>query len=108
MIRRPPRSTLFPYTTLFRSASGLSRVPGDPRAGGGGCPPRRGLSGARGCAGRRGVGLYPGRGAPLRRRANRPSPAVLPPSALRSSASLSPPPDAPALILLEPRALTWE
>src|SRR2546423_7496085 len=26
MIRRPPRSTLFPYTTLFRSA--------------GGCPPR--------------------------------------------------------------------
>src|SRR5256885_10534100 len=28
MIRRPPRSTLFPYTTLFRSASdrGLSRA----------------------------------------------------------------------------------
>src|SRR2546422_11145988 len=24
MIRRPPRSTLFPYTTLFRSPSGLS------------------------------------------------------------------------------------
>src|SRR3712207_6996448 len=24
MIRRPPRSTLFPYTTLFRSAGGLS------------------------------------------------------------------------------------
>src|SRR5260221_8948178 len=23
MIRRPPRSTLFPYTTLFRSSSGL-------------------------------------------------------------------------------------
>src|SRR5258707_6505111 len=23
MIRRPPRSTLFPYTTLFRSGSGL-------------------------------------------------------------------------------------
>src|SRR5256886_13160299 len=23
MIRRPPRSTLFPYTTLFRSAGGL-------------------------------------------------------------------------------------
>src|SRR5258707_5092161 len=23
MIRRPPRSTLFPYTTLFRSASGI-------------------------------------------------------------------------------------
>src|SRR5260221_9779507 len=25
MIRRPPRSTLFPYTTLFRSHSGLQR-----------------------------------------------------------------------------------
>src|SRR2546430_6423643 len=24
MIRRPPRSTLFPYTTLFRSAAALS------------------------------------------------------------------------------------
>src|SRR2546426_7948726 len=26
MIRRPPRSTLFPYTTLFRSVSGNVRV----------------------------------------------------------------------------------
>src|SRR2546430_3635105 len=26
MIRRPPRSTLFPYTTLFRSTSIASRV----------------------------------------------------------------------------------
>src|SRR3712207_8789800 len=25
MIRRPPRSTLFPYTTLFRSKEGLRR-----------------------------------------------------------------------------------
>src|SRR6266496_4867512 len=25
MIRRPPRSTLFPYTTLFRSLAGLRR-----------------------------------------------------------------------------------
>src|SRR2546425_3217088 len=25
MIRRPPRSTLFPYTTLFRSRSGAGR-----------------------------------------------------------------------------------
>src|SRR5256885_10091515 len=25
MIRRPPRSTLFPYTTLFRSRNGASR-----------------------------------------------------------------------------------
>src|SRR2546427_2002476 len=26
MIRRPPRSTLFPYTTLFRSREGQSQV----------------------------------------------------------------------------------
>src|SRR3712207_7813507 len=40
MIRRPPRSTLFPYTTLFRSP--------DPAAGGGGRGHRlaRGLGGA--------------------------------------------------------------
>src|SRR3712207_7508968 len=25
MIRRPPRSTLFPYTTLFRSLAGIAR-----------------------------------------------------------------------------------
>src|SRR3712207_6999122 len=25
MIRRPPRSTLFPYTTLFRSAGGVAQ-----------------------------------------------------------------------------------
>src|SRR5258707_2532717 len=28
MIRRPPRSTLFPYTTLFRSVVCLSHPPG--------------------------------------------------------------------------------
>src|SRR2546422_7364620 len=27
MIRRPPRSTLFPYTTLFRSALGRADIP---------------------------------------------------------------------------------
>src|SRR3712207_8591290 len=32
MIRRPPRSTLFPYTTLFRSEGVLGRH-GDPRRG---------------------------------------------------------------------------
>src|SRR3712207_8543794 len=31
MIRRPPRSTLFPYTTLFRSAQGA--LPGPPQGG---------------------------------------------------------------------------
>src|SRR3712207_8342669 len=34
MIRRPPRSTLFPYTTLFRSLPGASRG-GPPRVLGG-------------------------------------------------------------------------
>src|SRR3712207_7184294 len=48
MIRRPPRSTLFPYTTLFRSGVGVRAlqeaavaahrlpvgVPGDPAEGG--------------------------------------------------------------------------
>src|SRR5260370_24980857 len=33
MIRRPPRSTLFPYTTLFRSAKGLSFQQGGQRIG---------------------------------------------------------------------------
>src|SRR2546426_7524292 len=43
MIRRPPRSTLFPYTTLFRSldrrheddvgeAAAREQIPGDPRS----------------------------------------------------------------------------
>src|SRR2546427_9068449 len=37
MIRRPPRSTLFPYTTLFRSAGrrGGNRLPGGPARLGG-------------------------------------------------------------------------
>src|SRR5438309_6007240 len=40
MIRRPPRSTLFPYTTLFRSlglgASPVAALPSPPAAGFGG------------------------------------------------------------------------
>src|SRR3712207_9355666 len=43
MIRRPPRSTLFPYTTLFRSSGGFRelrrgtpRPPGGPAACGAG------------------------------------------------------------------------
>src|SRR3712207_8933552 len=34
MIRRPPRSTLFPYTTLFRSVGGLSATAGGLGLGG--------------------------------------------------------------------------
>src|SRR3712207_7583086 len=48
MIRRPPRSTLFPYTTLFRSARGLRA----PRRGGGEPRPFE-RPGARGAHGRR-------------------------------------------------------
>src|SRR3972149_4131816 len=33
MIRRPPRSTLFPYTTLFRSQGGTRRNRGRPAPG---------------------------------------------------------------------------
>src|SRR3712207_7719468 len=29
MIRRPPRSTLFPYTTLFRSSEGVKKLVAD-------------------------------------------------------------------------------
>src|SRR2546430_15548568 len=32
MIRRPPRSTLFPYTTLFRSGSTIPAVPAKTRS----------------------------------------------------------------------------
>src|SRR5258707_8627912 len=38
MIRRPPRSTLFPYTTLFRSARGDANYA--PRRVGGACRER--------------------------------------------------------------------
>src|SRR2546427_8057249 len=52
MIRRPPRSTLFPYTTLFRSYVG--------RGGGGargrrGVPPRHDNGGRGACSDRGGV-----------------------------------------------------
>src|SRR5574340_1453669 len=41
MIRRPPRSTLFPYTTLFRSDCEPGRIlPGQRARNGSRCPPR--------------------------------------------------------------------
>src|SRR2546430_17589407 len=73
MIRRPPRSTLFPYTTLFRSvlvedvalvlmgAEAGEQTPTPPALLGGGGP-RRG--GGRDSAGGRG-GLRPGGGGGL-------------------------------------------
>src|SRR2546425_4171817 len=43
MIRRPPRSTLFPYTTLFRSAAHRPGA-GQPSTARLGPPPRRDVS----------------------------------------------------------------
>src|SRR5260370_19992197 len=39
MIRRPPRSTLFPYTTLFRSVLARSPLVGDELPGDSSCLP---------------------------------------------------------------------
>src|SRR2546430_11223311 len=47
MIRRPPRSTLFPYTTLFRSLRAVAR-PADDRVGAAGAEPAGGPPHARG------------------------------------------------------------
>src|SRR3712207_7935127 len=53
MIRRPPRSTLFPYTTLFRSPRLAEHLPGDVllRSARQRRPPRQGVG-----AGRQGLG----------------------------------------------------
>src|SRR2546422_10200840 len=48
MIRRPPRSTLFPYTTLFRSHLDCTRWRLRRSRGGGRACPRRGAAGAAG------------------------------------------------------------
>src|SRR2546430_3278618 len=42
MIRRPPRSTLFPYTTLFRSRGGDAALPAGPGGVSGGRGPPEG------------------------------------------------------------------
>src|SRR6266496_6316064 len=55
MIRRPPRSTLFPYTTLFRSSPGAAPAVGVP---GPGMPVPAGAR-AHGLAAPRGVDMKP-------------------------------------------------
>src|SRR3712207_7978477 len=56
MIRRPPRSTLFPYTTLFRSGIGRLLHPlGRLQVGVGGLAPRRRHGLRRGPAGEPGA-----------------------------------------------------
>src|SRR2546427_7938523 len=52
MIRRPPRSTLFPYTTLFRSRGQGRAGGGAEGAGGGPDPPPDRLGGHRVAEGR--------------------------------------------------------
>src|SRR5256885_5087739 len=67
MIRRPPRSTLFPYTTLFRSGSlpctGWAALSARGRGSRGAAP--RPLDGAGGERGRRGVAGSDHRHEPL-------------------------------------------
>src|SRR3712207_8246770 len=46
MIRRPPRSTLFPYTTLFRSPAAAGEQVGQRAAAGAGPAAGRGCDGA--------------------------------------------------------------
>src|SRR3712207_9337381 len=56
MIRRPPRSTLFPYTTLFRSTPGR----GGAAAAGAGVGGRRALAGRSGGRAAAAPGRVPG------------------------------------------------
>src|SRR3712207_8670535 len=64
MIRRPPRSTLFPYTTLFRSAVGEAR---DEVAGAVADEERQAGVGERECAGRGRLHLRAAEGGVVRR-----------------------------------------
>src|SRR2546430_15460532 len=67
MIRRPPRSTLFPYTTLFRSRPSRphERARGDPRGGGAAPVAARAVAGEER---RRHGGPHPGAPRPRARR----------------------------------------
>src|SRR3712207_6937128 len=67
MIRRPPRSTLFPYTTLFRSRPGSpGRLPARRPPAAGGPRQRRGGPG-------REAGAAPPPGDPVDRESTRPN-----------------------------------
>src|SRR3712207_7351001 len=69
MIRRPPRSTLFPYTTLFRSLPLLGRPSRPDRQGHRRCDAAGGAGGSRRCAAARGP--HPGAGAREDRKSTR-------------------------------------
>src|SRR3712207_9068021 len=92
MIRRPPRSTLFPYTTLFRSGLRGSSLSG--RLGG--CSLLRGNLVVRGELGRflgapseRQDGENPQHHKPAARHACAPSPAIRGPGTDRKSTRLN-------------------
>src|SRR3989449_5664794 len=72
MIRRPPRSTLFPYTTLFRSRAARPRAA--PRAASPGSARRRRRAGSSGSQGRRGSNGGTGRRRRWRGRRTPPPP----------------------------------
>src|SRR2546430_5184315 len=57
MIRRPPRSTLFPYTTLFRSAPSSSARRPSPSSPTSSAPPACRPATARNCADRKSTRL---------------------------------------------------
>src|SRR2546429_8312222 len=76
MIRRPPRSTLFPYTTLFRGGEWLGEVDAARGARCGRRPADRGSDG--GWAGRYARGTAPARQSPAAHLVEAHSPGVLP------------------------------
>src|SRR5690606_41878623 len=61
---RPPRSTLFPYTTLFRSSRAGRRCSAPPSAGSLPTPDRPSVSLVRGSSARRPPGSSPDGGGP--------------------------------------------
>src|SRR3712207_8453940 len=75
MIRRPPRSTLFPYTTLFRSVMAVScpacAEAAAPRRGGRALTVRGGTDSHRTVAGASALGVTPEAGALLDRKSTR-------------------------------------
>src|SRR2546430_6674123 len=71
MIRRPPRSTLFPYTTLFRSYVRVCRRQGRPGCDGGRASARRRRAVRGGVLRPRAGGVAPAGWAALRRGARR-------------------------------------
>src|SRR5438132_9079390 len=71
MIRRPPRSTLFPYTTLFRSGGGGGGAAGNTGSGGNGGGSAGGTGGGVGGSSAFGWGVTGGRASDSDRKSTR-------------------------------------